>query len=188
MSRRSKNLPAVEQLEAVELLTGLTAISNPPAAAAAPIVSAIPIPIIVGLNGQTHGSYSSQVRIPDTGTIYDLQTTGKFHGYGQATVTGTLHTTGFTATGRAFGTLKVVLPQGTLTLTLTGPTQPGFSPLPNTFSFVISNGTGKFHNKVGDPVGRGTVTVTLVPPLTPSSQHQAGGVTLAFHSVPVAIE
>jgi hypothetical protein len=90
--------------------------------------------------------------------------------------------------GRASGSLLVSVPGGTLTLTLTGPIQGGFAALPSKFSFVITRGTGKFHNRVGDPVGRGTVDVLLKPAAASPGTQAQGGITLVFHPGIVVLE
>jgi hypothetical protein len=178
-NRNRRNRPLeVEALESMMLLSGLTTMPT-----MAPVAMTIPLPIIVGLQGTTRGVYTSSHHNPDTGTSYSVFTAGTFKHYGPGAVTGNLHSVGFMASGHATGTLQVTLPGGTLTLALTGPTQPGFSPLPTQFSFVITKGTGKFHNAVGDPVGKGTVDVTLKPAM----HGGAGQITLVFHPGVVAI-
>jgi hypothetical protein len=180
-SRRNRPLE-VESLESMLLLSTLS-VNSPPVAA-----TTIPIPIIVGLKGSAHGNYTSEQKNPDTGTTYSVFTAGRFEHYGPAVVTGSLQSLGNIASGKATGTLHVIVPGGTLTLTLTGPTQPGLSKLPTEFSFVITKGTGKFHNSVGDPVGKGTVDVTLKPNATGASPaHGHGQVTLVFKPGIVAV-
>ncbi|HEV3165518.1 MAG TPA: hypothetical protein VGZ22_15935 [Isosphaeraceae bacterium] len=171
----------VEPLESMTLLSGMPMMSSPPMAA--PMIPAppLPLPIIVSLNGTTHGFYASQQTVPDVGTTYSVLSFGKFAHYGTGLVFGTLHSLGNIASGIATGTLHVILPRGTLTLALTGPTQSGFSPLPKEFSFTITSGTGRFHDFVGDPVGKGTVDVTLQPDASSTATHGHGRITLAFH-------
>jgi hypothetical protein len=105
-----------------------------------------------------------------------------------APLSGSIQSLGFIASGHAGGTLLVTLRGGTLTLKLTGPTQMGFSPLPTKFSYVITAGTGKFHNRVGDPVGKGTVNVVLNPVNTSGAKQGQGTVTLIFHPGIVVLE
>ncbi len=177
----------VESLESMTLLSGMTAVVGHPLPAAQISSQTIPLPIIVGLKGTTHGVYNAS-SFPDVGTSYSVYTAGKFQGYGPGVVYGTLHSLGFLASGQATGTLHVILPGGTLTLTLTGPTQKGFSPLPKQFSFEITKGTGKFHNATGDPVGKGTVSVALKPgPGAGAGLNGHGQVTLTFVPGIVAI-
>jgi hypothetical protein len=181
-NRRSRPLE-VEPLESMLLLSTLTPLHS--AATAAPTALVMTTPVVVNLNGTTSGTYTSDQKNPDTGTQYNVTTVGSFAHYGPATVLGTLHSVGFIANGHATGTLRVFLPGGTLTLELTGPTQPGFSHLPSQFTYVITKGTGKFHNAAGDPIGRGTVDVTLRP-IVHGANHGFGLITLKFHSTPVA--
>jgi hypothetical protein len=175
----------VEPLDARTLLSGLATTTLPPVGP--PSAQTIPLPIIVALNGTTRGAYSFVTKNPDIGKSYTVATVGKFKTYGEGTVVGTLHTLGNVASGHATGTLTVYLPGGTVTLSLTGPLQKGFSPLPTEFSFVITKGTGKFHNAVGDPVGAGTVTLSLKPIPGSTATAGAGQLTMVFHSKPVAI-
>ena len=175
----------VESMESLTLLSGMMAVVSHPLPTAQISAQTIPLPIIVGLKGTTNGVYTSS-SFPDTGTSYSVYTAGKLSGYGTGAVYGTMHSLGFIASGHATGTLHVILPGGTLTLTLTGPTQPGFSPLPKQFSFEITKGTGKFHNATGDPVGKGTVNVAIKP--GPGAGLQGHGqVTLTFVPGIVAI-
>jgi hypothetical protein len=169
----------VEFLEGKSLLSAVATAAVPPRALPAP--QYIPLPIIVSLDGTTRGSFKSSSPVPDVGRTYNVLATGRFAGYGVGVVSGTLHSLGFIASGQATGTLTVSLPGGTVTLSLTGPSQRGFSPLPTEFSFVVTKGTGKFHNKVGDPVGAGTVDVTLNPVAGSASLRQVGAITLVFH-------
>lgn len=178
--------PEVEALESMTLLSGL-AISSPVVAAAVVTPPGAPIPIIVALNGTTRGVYHTERKAPDTGTSYLVNTVGRFDDYGPAYVYGELHSLGNVKSGDATGTLHVILPGGTLTLRLTGPEQKGLSKLPGEFTFVITEGTGKFHNKVGDPVGKGVVDVDLKPDSKSKGPIQFGQVTLTFHSRPVVV-
>jgi hypothetical protein len=63
-------------------------------------------------------------------------------------ITGTVTAVGGKA-GQATGKLVVSSPKGTLTLTLTGPTQSANSSLPSTFTYRIVSGTGIFANYAG---------------------------------------
>jgi hypothetical protein len=190
-SRRSRGQrrPEVEPLESFTLLSGLatsTALATP----MIPIsVKVIPLPVIVSLNGTTHGTWSVLKTPPDTGITYSVTTKGSFVKYGAGTVNGTFHTPGFILNGKATGSLLVTFPKGTLTLKLSAPAPKGFPALPSELSFVVTKGTGVFHNKVGDPVGRGTVKVTLFPAPPSASATPVNGnrVTLEFHSGIVVI-
>jgi hypothetical protein len=184
-SKRRNTPLEVESLESMTLLSGLAMVNSPPAAA--PVSFVIPIPVIASLDGTTRGFYVSRQKNPDVGTSYDVFTTGNLAHYGPAFVSGSLHSLGNVASGQAKGTLNVFVAGGTLTLKLTGPTQNGLSPLPTKFSFVVTQGTGKFHNAAGEPVGKGTVDVMLTPGAGSSAMIGHGMVTLVFHSSPVVV-
>ncbi|HEV3165440.1 MAG TPA: hypothetical protein VGZ22_15545 [Isosphaeraceae bacterium] len=132
------------------------------------------------LNGTVKGQYTAERFNPDAGTSYKLFASGRIPHVGSSVVFGTLLTPGNLAQGRSGGTLTVISPGGSLTLQLTGPVQPGFSPLPNHFQFTITKATGKFH---GD-TGSGTVLVTLTPDKGAPSPGlfgpQHGALTLTF--------
>lgn len=110
----------------------------PAAATAAALQSHMP-------GGQAHGTYSVLPGNPDIGKAYHVQGSGHVRGgVGDFTFTGTLHALGFIREGRATGTLTLSNAKGTLTLALTGPLQAGFSPLPVTFAYHATGGTGAY--------------------------------------------
>jgi hypothetical protein len=156
--------------------------------AAHAVISTIPLPELVALQGSTRGTYVLESPVPDTGAAYTIRTSGKVAHLGRAIVSGSLDSLGFIAYGHARGTLHVAVAGGALTLELTGPTQPGFSPLPTKFSYVITQGTGKFHNRVGDPVVKGVVDVILQSVDTGVARQGQGVVTLVFHPTIVVLE
>ena len=185
--RRRRNQPlSIETLESIRPLSGIPTSGLTEAAVAA--ISTIPLPHLVALKGSTRGTYASESSVPDIGATDTVRTSGKLARLGHAIVSGSLNSTGFIAHGRAGGTLLVTVAGGTLTLELTGPTQPGFSPLPTKFSYVITKGTGKFHDRFGDPVGKGTVDVILNPVNSSAAKTGQGGVTLVFHPGIVVLE
>jgi hypothetical protein len=185
LRNRRKLLLQVETLESMVLMSGVsTAISLPPV----PVTTlTTPLPIIVALKGITHGNYISEQKTPDVGRTFTVFTSGMFEHYGPAVVFGSFHSLGNVASGMATGTLHVVVAGGTLTLSLTGPTQKGPADLPKEFSFVITKGTGKFHNAAGDPTGKGTVDVTLKPDPSSSAKYGHGEIILTFHPGTVAV-
>src|SRR5262249_45498341 len=94
-----------------------------------------------------------------------------------------LTTPGFITNGRTAGTLTLTTSKGSLTLVVKGPSQPGFSSLPPTLTYHISQGTGAYS---GD-TGSGTIGVNLVMPTAgandlPSPGAVSGSLTLVFHS------
>ena len=186
--RNRKNRPLeVEPLEALTLLSGVAGLVASPPIAAAVSTSITSVPVIVPLDGATHGSYRTDRSLPDVGTTYHVTTVGRFAHLGIGNVSGTLTTLGNIQQGQATGRLLVRLPGGTVTLALTGPTQNGFSTLPSEFSYSIVKGTGKFHNHVGDPVGHGVVDVVIRPPIGGLRGPRFGAISLAFHSLVVVI-
>jgi hypothetical protein len=70
-------------------------------------------------------------------------------------ISGTLHTPGFILQGHTTGTLVLSSAQGSITLQLVGPPQPGFSPPPSTLQYTITGGTGAY----AGAAGQGTVTL-----------------------------
>ncbi len=159
-TRRSRR-PQVETLETMTLLSGVTAMVMPQAPAPAAMTRNLPIPEIVGLNGQASGSYTSSRKISDAGAAYKLEkVSGMFDGYGKGVVTGTLHTPGFIRNSRSVGTLKVALPGGAVFVALSSGSQKSFAGLPSQVSYVITRGTGRFHDAAGDPTGRGVIDVS----------------------------
>jgi hypothetical protein len=194
-TRRGRR-PQVEPLEAMTLLSGVTAMVMPETetptelmATTSAVVSKTPIPEIVALNGKAFGSYSSSRKIPDAGTTYTLnKVAGTFTGYGKGVVTGTLTTPGFIMNAKATGALKVSLTGGTVTLALTSAPQKSFSGLPSKFSYVIVHGTGKFQNAAGDPTGRGVINVSSKASSSVFTLFKGHGkIALAFHAQPVAL-
>jgi hypothetical protein len=150
--------PRVEELEprSTPSATTVFPLSTGPAA-----TGHIAHPPATGLLG---GNYTSPLAIPDAGKAYTLTGTGFVAGLGKVSVSGSLSALGFTSSGHAGGTLTLSNPHGTLTFALTGPLQPGFSPLPTRFWSAITGGTGRYKNLRGT----GTATLHLEPFLYPA--------------------
>ena len=121
----------------------------------------------IALSGSADGFYTSNQRLPDTGTKYHLTTAGKVTPVGEAIVKGSFQTPGFILGGLASGTLRIVGSHGTLKLSLRspGPIRPSASvsggpvSLVNDFTYTIVKGTGAY---AGDH-GTGTVEITTTP-------------------------
>lgn len=96
------------------------------------------------LQGTGKGSYSKLIPNPDVGPTYELQGTAALELLGQVSVKADIRGAGFVATGNATGTIVLSNNRGSVTLRLTGPTQPGFSALPRTFKFTVINATGAY--------------------------------------------
>jgi hypothetical protein len=101
------------------------------------------------LAGSASGTWTAQPGIPDVGASQNLVGEGKLKGLGDVQVQGSLHLTGFIQSGHAEGTLVLTNPNGSVTLALTGPTQPGFSGPPPSFTFTIASGTGRYQSWQG---------------------------------------
>ena len=111
------------------------------------------------LDGAVSGTYQTPVSIPDVGLTYDFTGAGDAGSLGHVTTTGSVHLPGFVASGRATGSLNLANAKGSVTLALTGPTEPGFGPFPSTLTYVVTGGTGTYAGAAGS----GTITATLVP-------------------------
>jgi hypothetical protein len=132
-------------------------------------------PVTLALNGTLTGSYSKHDSNPDAGADYPFFGHGTVSPIGKADVTGNAHQLGFIAKGRAEGLLVVSTPHGSLTLELEGPKQKGFSPLPDHFTFKISDASGSLaHDR-----GHGKVVLVLDPA---SSGADHGTFTMVFLS------
>ncbi len=107
-----------------------------------------PVPAhFLRLNGTFRGHYTASSPIPDVGTTYYPDGSGRVRGVGHAFVTGNLHSIGFIALGQAQGDLYLSGARGTITLHLTGAEQQGGPKgLPDVFSFSVTGGTGKYSN------------------------------------------
>ena len=121
------------------------------------------------LTGTIKGTYTiPPLMNPEAGQTYVFNGSGTAGALGAVTATGSVHLPGFIANGKAAGTLTLSNSLGSVTLTLTGPTQAGFGAFPSTLSFVISSATGAYANDTD----AGTIKVTL--------QQSATGNTFKF--------
>ncbi len=98
------------------------------------------------LDGKGHGSYTVNLIQSGAGITYTLSGTAKFAGLGNVTVGGTVHSVGFIREGNASGELTFTNANGSVTVALKGPTQAGFSPLPQKFTYTVISGTGQYQN------------------------------------------
>jgi hypothetical protein len=171
--RRARSVrPSLESMESKQLLSG----------AGVAMVGTIPSAPVIMLGGTIHGTFHKPVGIPDVGAQYNLAGSGKLAHFGPATVTGTLREVGFIAQGHSTGTLTLSNAKGSITLSLTGPTQGGFSRLPTTYGFVMSRGTGAYAHDVdtgqltlhlGGPGGASTPGLSGRFSITLTSDRQA---------------
>jgi hypothetical protein len=177
MRKACHRRPRLESLESISLLSGLA----PELHAAAQVVridtgsNTGETSVFVSLNGTLTGTYTKHEINPDVGANYTFFGHGTVSQVGKADVTGSAQQLGFVATGRAEGLLVISTPQGSLTLKLEGPRQKGFAPLPDRFSFEITNASGNdLHDR-----GHGKVVVVL-DPAAPGADH--GTFTMVFVS------
>lgn len=101
------------------------------------------------INGTLAGTAQKHPSIPDTGQEVDLSGSGQLKTLGAVQVSGSVRTAGFIKQGRSTGTLTLSNYQGSVTLALTGPSQPGNSLLPTSYSFTITGGTGTYRSLSG---------------------------------------
>ena len=100
-------------------------------------------------HGSIAGTYTTSTPVADAGTTYSFAGSGVVKPLGTTTVSGNIALPGFVASGFATGTLTLTGPNGTVTLSLKGPRQKGFGPLPSNLSFTISSGTGSYAGAKG---------------------------------------
>jgi hypothetical protein len=111
------------------------------------------------LSGTVSGTWTMKMTLPDTGGDQVLTGTGNVAPLGDVQMSGELHTPGFILMGETTGTVTLSNADGSVTLQLVGPPQPGFSPPPSTFQYTITGGTGKYTGLSGS----GTVTFEEQP-------------------------
>jgi hypothetical protein len=101
------------------------------------------------VHGSIAGSFTAPVTNPDIGKTYNFTGLGTVSPLGAASLTGQITLPGNVATGRAAGQLTLTGPNGSITLTVTGPRERGSGPLPTKLSYTIASGTGSFANAKG---------------------------------------
>ena len=98
----------------------------------------------IAVTGSASGTYTSPLSNPDAGKTTILRGNGTVGPLGKVEVSGAIQSPGFIAHGHAGGVLTLSNDKGTVTLTLTGPTQKGFAALPRTFQYRITAATGMY--------------------------------------------
>jgi hypothetical protein len=155
---RSRFIPQVEQLHSRLLpsATSFAHLAEPPAAL---VASPVPLHFKHPLAGKGSGVYSTDFIPTDTGTTYHFHGSARLAGLGEVQIRGSLSSVGFTASGRARGTLTFLGNGGLVTVELQGPVQPGFSHLPHYFHYRIVRATGSYLHLAGS----GTLRLDLHP-------------------------
>ena len=114
---------------------------------------------IPALSGTLAGGYVPAATAAGKGTRYDLVGIGSLTGMGEVTATGSLLSTGAARSSDATGVLTLQGAQGTVTLSLVGPTQGAFAALPSQFHSTITSATGAYsHLHSG-----GIINLRLIP-------------------------
>jgi hypothetical protein len=174
MQNRRRAAVGVEPLEGRALLSGVTPTLN-----SVPAIVVLPNEPV--LQGVMKGTYTTKDKIPDIGRSWTIRATGQLSGAGFSVINGTLNGTGFIGgKARPGGTLDVkTVGGGTMTISLLGTPEAGFSGLPKAFTYRVLTATGRDR---ADLNATGTATLTLVPN-NPKNLDSPGKLTLAF-SVP----
>lgn len=98
------------------------------------------------LDGEGFGIYTTDLIQSGAGKAYHLQGFANLDGLGRVAVSGDVHAVGFIQNGHAGGELTFTNQRGSVTIELEGPAQPGFSPLPKSFTYHVASTTGAFRN------------------------------------------
>jgi hypothetical protein len=96
------------------------------------------------LAGHGEGTFTGHSLIVDAGVSYDLQGTADLARLGAVTVSGSVHGLGNILSGHATGTLTFTNDQGSVTVSLLGPLQKFFAPLPTDWHYQVTDATGAF--------------------------------------------
>ena len=152
--KRLRTVPQLEELGALVLPSAIALAPHPEPAAAMippeplvpPIKPPSPLPVVYKhpLAGMGSGVYSSFPIPTDAGLVRHLHGSARLAALGQVMVGGEVTGVGFTAEGRASGTLTFIGNGGTVTIKLQGPLRSGFSPLPHYFHYQIVKATGTY--------------------------------------------
>jgi hypothetical protein len=99
------------------------------------------------------------VIVGDIGVNYSFTGAADLARLGHVTVSGSALSLGNIQTGHASGTLVFTNAHGSVTVELTGPSQPGFAPLPTQFAYTVVSGTGAYQHLQD----HGSLTLILAP-------------------------
>jgi hypothetical protein len=153
MTRHTARLEVQELGE--RIVPSVTVVAGP--AASARVLFAPRLTPITNVSGSGHGSFSIAPTRFGVGPTFLLRATGTITGMGSVGVIGSLHAPALNATGPVTGTLLIRSGQGSITVSLTAPSQSGSSPLPTSFQYQVVASTGLF---VGSSAS-GTMHLTL---------------------------
>jgi hypothetical protein len=140
-----------------------------------PIVP-LPAPIVShdALAGHGLGTFAGQEVVPDVGQTFHFQGTADLATVGHVAVSGQVGSVGFIMMGHATGTLTLSNTRGSVTISFTGPAQPGFSALPHHFAYRVIGGTGAYAHFTA----HGTLYLALFPAAGGTFAH--GAFRMAF--------
>jgi hypothetical protein len=96
--------------------------------------------------GRGTGTYIFDSIVVDSGFTYQFSGNGHFGQLGDAAISGSIQSVGMIQQGRAHGTLTFTNAHGSVTLTVDGPIQPGFGPMPIWFTYRVTQASGSFKN------------------------------------------
>ncbi len=131
-------LPRVEALEGRDVPSSMG--MSPPAPVA---VMASQTQDQHRLAGTGHGDATRGLVI-DAGARFQLQGTAHLSRQGDFMVSGWVQGVGFIRSGHAQGSLTFTNHKGSITVSLTGPPQDGFAPLPDRFVYQVTSATGAY--------------------------------------------
>ena len=129
------------------------------------------------LQGNGMGQFLGSALTIDGGTSDQLSGKITLNGFGSFSLTGCVLGTGLVAQGRATGELVLQNESGSMTLTLHGPVQSAFSPIPRELVYSITGGSGEFQNANG----YGIVNIGFLPAPTAFGLPPRGDITIAIY-------
>jgi hypothetical protein len=144
MTRSRRRTPRLESLEPLVVMS-ISAAVMPHTLAFSEYAHRHPK---LALTGQVMGTWQSVMTNPDIGKGETLIGWGTIAPLGPTQVSGTLRSPGFIASGRTTGSLTLTGVTGSVTLTLRGLNQKGFSGAATNYSYTLS-GTGGYAGATG---------------------------------------
>ena len=132
--RRLRRPLSIDCLESRIALSGVTP-------ALVSVQSAAPYGTLYGSFANVGGIGSGHV---DAGITHNYHGAGYLPALGGVSIAGTIQGTGNISNGNAGGTFILTGPLGTFSLELIGPPQGSFAPLPTTYQFHSTGGTGAY--------------------------------------------